>query len=168
MKQAKELGVGPIGDFMDELARACAEPGLVRESDIESMHDDVPVQQFENLGHLFAKCDSKPERLLLDALVKRAGLKLDGARLAGDLILHVQPRLGKFRVDFLVNEELVVEIDGHAFHGDKRSFEVDRLRDQELILRGLRVIRFPAKQVFLNPNDVADIVIKAATSSKGR
>lgn len=166
LKQAKELGVGQIGGFMDELRRACAEPGLVRESDVESMHDDIPVQQFENLEHLFAKCDSKPERLLLDALVRRARLKLDGGKLAGDLILHVQPTLGKFRVDFLVNEDLVVEIDGHAFHGDKRSFEVDRLRDQELILRGLRVIRFPAKQVFLNPDDVADIVMKAATSSK--
>jgi very-short-patch-repair endonuclease len=166
LTQAKELGVEQGVEWLDELRKTCAEPGRVGESDVEGVYGNVRVLPNEALRHFFLKCDSKPERLLLDALVRRAALKSAGDHLTGGLLLQVQPKLGKFRVDFLINEDLVVEIDGHAFHGDKRAFEVDRLRDQELILRGLRVIRFPAKQVFLNPDDVADIVIAAATRKR--
>jgi very-short-patch-repair endonuclease len=36
---------------------------------------------------------------------------------------------------------LVVELDGHAFHGTRAAFEADRARDRSLHAAGWRVIR---------------------------
>ena len=34
-----------------------------------------------------------------------------------------------------------MEVDGYAFHGHRRAFEADRVRDQELLAAGWRVAR---------------------------
>jgi very-short-patch-repair endonuclease len=107
-------------------------------------------------------CDSEPERLLLKALIVVTDLKPDGKWLQGRLRVLPQARLLRFRVDFLVNEHLVVEVDGKAFHNSSQSFESDRRRDQELVLAGYKTIRFPASQVFNSPLEVAEIVFRAA------
>jgi very-short-patch-repair endonuclease len=45
-------------------------------------------------------------------------------------------------VDFCwLEQRLIVEIDGYAWHSSRRSFEVDRQRDVKLTLAGYRVIR---------------------------
>jgi very-short-patch-repair endonuclease len=49
------------------------------------------------------------------------------------------------------DRRLVVETDGFAFHGDPRSHERDRQRDQDLQLRGWRVYRFTWRQVTREP-----------------
>jgi very-short-patch-repair endonuclease len=36
---------------------------------------------------------------------------------------------------------LIAELDGYAFHGHRRAFETDRLRDQVLLAAGHRVAR---------------------------
>jgi very-short-patch-repair endonuclease len=58
--------------------------------------------------------------------------------------VHV-PRVG--RVDMRVDGEVFVEIDGFAFHGDRRSFERDRERDTGLAVRGAPRLRVSAAQV---------------------
>src|SRR5690606_4245003 len=55
---------------------------------------------------------------------------------------------GVGRVDFLVGERLVIEIDGYKHHGDREKFEADRHRDALLSALGYRVLRFTHKQVF--------------------
>jgi len=40
-----------------------------------------------------------------------------------------------------VGAKLIVEVDGHAFHGHRAAFEHDRRRDQVLAGAGYRVIR---------------------------
>jgi very-short-patch-repair endonuclease len=46
-------------------------------------------------------------------------------------------------VDFLWrSSRVVVEVDGYAFHGSRRSFVADRRRDAELAAAGYRVLRF--------------------------
>ncbi len=58
---------------------------------------------------------------------------------------------GVGRVDFVVEDALVVEIDGWAFHGSRDAFEADRARDRRLLARAMPVMRFTAKQVRDDP-----------------
>jgi very-short-patch-repair endonuclease len=51
------------------------------------------------------------------------------------------------RVDFVVGERLVVEVDGEAYHTDSAQFEADRRRDAVLAALGYRVLRFSYRQV---------------------
>lgn len=47
--------------------------------------------------------------------------------------------------------KLVLEFDGWGYHGDRRSFENDRQRDQRLAVAGHRVIRITARQIDRGP-----------------
>lgn len=58
---------------------------------------------------------------------------------------------GVGRVDFVVEDSLVVEVDGWAFHGSRDAFEADRARDRLLLARAMPVMRFTAKQVRDDP-----------------
>lgn len=65
---------------------------------------------------------------------------------------HLEPRrqvaiAGVGRVDFLLGERLIVEVDGAAFHAGHAEFEADRRRDALLSARGYRVLRFSYHQV---------------------
>jgi very-short-patch-repair endonuclease/predicted transcriptional regulator of viral defense system len=74
--------------------------------------------------------------------------------------------LGRRR-DFVWREHrLVVETDGYAFHRGRTAFERDRARDQELVARGWRVVRFTHRQVVDDPAGVAAI-IRAALDATG-
>jgi len=48
-------------------------------------------------------------------------------------------------------QRLVVEFDGFAYHSDRQAFENDRLRDQDLVAAGYRVIRITARQLDRTP-----------------
>jgi very-short-patch-repair endonuclease len=81
------------------------------------------------------------ERALL-ALLRQAGLPLPATQV---------PICG-YRVDFLwPGHQLVVEIDGFEFHGDRAAFERDRERDQVLAAAGYRVIRITYRQLEERP-----------------
>lgn len=54
---------------------------------------------------------------------------------------------GVGRVDFLIGDALVIEIDGRAFHDSPSTFESDRRRDAVLSGLGFRVLRFSYLQV---------------------
>ena len=59
--------------------------------------------------------------------------------------LRVEPQVligGVGAVDLLVEELVVVELDGFAYHGDRVQFREDRRRDRVLQLVGLPVLRF--------------------------
>lgn len=57
-------------------------------------------------------------------------------------------RVAGCEVDFLWRRErLVVEIDGHAFHGAPAAFENDRRRDLILTASGMRVVRITWRQL---------------------
>ncbi len=51
-------------------------------------------------------------------------------------------------------ERIVVELDGWAFHSDRRAFERDRERDAALTAQGWRVLRFTDRQVTTRPDAV--------------
>ena len=63
---------------------------------------------------------------------------------------------GKYRIDFAdVERKIAIELDGHAFHSDKATFENDRIRERELEEDGWRVLRFAGTEVH---HDVAKAV----------
>ncbi len=65
---------------------------------------------------------------------------------------------GVGRVDFLVGERLVIEVDGAEFHSDAHR---DRRRDAIASIRGLRSLRFMYTQVMYEPDVVRDAVVAA-------
>lgn len=84
---------------------------------------------------------SEAERRFL-ALIRRARLPAPATNAS----------IGQREVDFLWRRaRLVVEVDGFAFHSDRAAFEADRLRDAELVARGLTVIRITWRQIADEP-----------------
>lgn len=69
-----------------------------------------------------------------------------------------QMRLDGRRVDALIGQKLVVQLDGFAHHSDPASRRRDIEADARLRLRGYTVLRFDYHQVFFMPDLVADIV----------
>lgn len=58
---------------------------------------------------------------------------------------------------------LVLELDGFKFHEDRRAFERDRRRDQDLVAAGYRVIRVTARQLEREPLAVIACLVAALT-----
>ena len=52
-----------------------------------------------------------------------------------------QRPIGRYRADLVVEDQVVVECDGYAFHGDRESFERDRRRDAAFVALGYPVLR---------------------------
>ncbi|MEO6943457.1 MAG: DUF559 domain-containing protein [Lacisediminihabitans sp.] len=80
--------------------------------------------------------------------------------------LGLEPRLqvsirGVGRVDMLIGERLVIEVDGYAYHSDPDAFEADRRRDARLSERGYRVLRFSYKQVLSHWSEVRAAITAA-------
>ena len=83
-----------------------------------------------------------PQTILYDALVKRLP--------AGTVQWEV-PNLIKgrqYRVDILVGGNIIVEMDGFAYHRSKDAFQSDRLRQNLFAAQGFYVFRTFAKEVF--------------------
>jgi len=58
-------------------------------------------------------------------------------------------------IDIAFREQLVaVEIDGQAFHSDTESFQRDRARQNDLVRRGWRVLRFTWEDIVKRPDSV--------------
>ena len=88
---------------------------------------------------------SKGERRML-ALLRRAELPPP----------EVNVKLHGWKVDFLwADQRLIVELDGYAAHSSPSSFERDRRKDADLVLRGYRVIRISWRQLRDRPEAVA-------------
>ena len=69
---------------------------------------------------------------------------------------EVNVRVGPYEVDFLWRDQgLVVETDSWRHHGDRATFESDRVRDASLQSLGLRILRFTWRQLSDGPRDVA-------------
>ncbi len=64
----------------------------------------------------------------------------------------IQPRQqvqfpGIGRVDMVIGDNLVLEVDGFGFHSDRLAFESDRRRDADLVALGFRVMRLSYARV---------------------
>jgi len=77
------------------------------------------------------RSQSIPETFLRLAL-RRAGLRVEPQPLVE----------GVGHVDLLVEDLVVVEADGYAYHQDRRAFAEDRRRDRQVAMLGLRSLRY--------------------------
>jgi very-short-patch-repair endonuclease len=133
---------------LEDVLAMCLEKRLASLKEIEQAIDRAPATS-PGIGTLrrllrqggFARTRSYYERKLLK-LIADAGLPrpLTNHRMAGH------------EVDLVwLEQKLVVEFDGRKFHGDRRAFETDRRRDQDLVAAGYRVIRVTARQLEQEP-----------------
>jgi very-short-patch-repair endonuclease len=51
------------------------------------------------------------------------------------------------RVDLVIGDRLILELDGFEWHSGVKAFEADRKRDLDLALRGYLVVRVPYRRV---------------------
>lgn len=68
------------------------------------------------------------------------------------------------RVDLLVGDRLVIEVDGREWHDTKSAFESDRRRDAALVARGYVVMRFSYRRVM----DELDAALEQVATVVGR
>jgi len=94
----------------------------------------------------------------------RAASRLEAALLAlcrrnAIPLPEVNVRVGPYVVDFLWRDAmLIVETDGWAAHRGRSAFERDRGRDLHLSRLGYRVLRFSARQVAEDAQEIASLL----------
>jgi very-short-patch-repair endonuclease len=57
-----------------------------------------------------------------------------------------------------VEERVVVEVDGYAFHAGREAWEADRARDNAMTRRGWRVLRFTWTDLQRRPDHVLAVI----------
>lgn len=75
---------------------------------------------------------------------------------AAAITVRQQVRIDGHRVDGLIGERLVVQLDGFAFHSAAADRRRDLEQDARLVLRGYTVLRFDYAQVMFDPDAVVD------------
>jgi len=101
-----------------------------------------------------------PQTILYDALVKR---------LPEDAVKWEVPNLiqgRQYRVDILVGKNIIVEMDGFAYHRSKDAFQKDRERQNLFAAEGYFVFRTFAKEVFDMASRAALVELIAGTHLK--
>ena len=75
---------------------------------------------------------------------------------------RVNARVAGYEVDFLwPDQRLVVEVDGHAYHANRRAFERDRERDAALAAAGITVVRVTWRQLAGAPEAIVARIASA-------
>ncbi|MFV0634074.1 hypothetical protein [Demequina sp.] len=124
--------------------------GLVRPDQVASFAVSPKARREWLLAHMDGRAESVGETLARLDCVER------------DLAVHPQrfiPRVG--RVDLVVENCVVVEIDGRAFHDDSESFKRDRRRDRLVVRAGMPVLRFASAELTgPQPVHVGDAVLE--------
>lgn len=110
------------------------------------VHCELPLPNFDPTAT--AKYLTPIERKLSDALH------------AASIPFKVQVPIGGFVVDFLIDDKLVVECDGEAWHDPA----TDEIRDSRLRSLDLEVLRFTGRSIHRDPNSCIERV-KAARRS---
>ena len=112
-------------------------------------------------------CESPAEDAFLRAITAIYDLKPMGRSFLGKgLRLDLQVEQGRYRVDFLANEWLVIEIDGATYHSSPEAIERDKVRDAYFESLGYSVVRIPARVVFNTPRDAVQRVRTALQHGK--
>jgi len=112
-------------------------------------------------------CESPAETAFLKAMISAYKLLPDNASLkAAGLKIDFQVGVGRYRLDFLANEWLIIEIDGAAWHSSDEAKARDAARDRFFVELGYSVVRIPAKIVFNDPNEAVKRVSAALQVGK--
>lgn len=92
--------------------------GLTPDTDWRTVSSNTP-----NWQKLFlALCESPPEEMFLAEMIDLYGLQPNRGDLESSLFkIGLQVSIGNYRVDFLINDRFVIEIDGKTYHSDPKS-----------------------------------------------
>lgn len=104
-------------------------------------------------------CESPAESSFLTAMISSFSLQPHlGVLRAPGLTLNMQVEMGAYRLDFLANGWLVIEIDGAAWHSSPEAVFRDRKRDRYFRDYDYTVLRISAKTVFNTPQEAVRMV----------
>lgn len=118
-------------------------------------------------------CESPAETAFLDAMVAEYELQTGaGAARGKGLSLNSQVEMIRYdssdyrgryqyRADFVVDDNLVVEIDGATYHSSPEAVARDDVRNTAMRAEGYWVLRLPAKLVFRDPHTAVKCVERA-------
>ena len=126
-------------------ARNRAEP-LLPQSHLEPLRDALPRHLRSALDLADPACESPAET------IARLGLHAAGLSFRTQV-----PVTGEYRADFVVDDWLVLEIDGKQ-HSGEEAFRSDRERDALMAWYGHRVLRFTYDQVVNRWPWVLDVI----------
>lgn len=82
--------------------------------------------------------------------------------------LRPQAVIAGHRVDLLVGEWTVVQVDGYAYHSTAADRSRDLAQDHELTVRGYTVLRFTYAQIVHDWPHVARVIAQTVAASSGR
>jgi len=103
--------------------------------------------------------ESPAEEAFLSLMIEHFDLKPHDRALHGNgLTLRMQVETLRYRFDFLVDDALVVEIDGAQWHTSPEAVARDKKRDKELADVGYTILRIPAKIALYNRAKAVDLV----------
>ncbi len=112
-------------------------------------------------------CESPAETAFLKAIIAAHKLLPEGGSLkATGLKIDFQVEIGRYRLDFLANEWLIIEIDGAAWHSSDEAKARDAARDSFFVELGYSVVRLPARIVFNDPDEAVRRVSAALQVGK--
>lgn len=134
----------------------------------QDMHCDCVERGMESpIEHMFwvavnVLCESEYTPLNPDLIFSPDG----NHKVPRGIYLRPQAHIGKYRVDFLLDQfgvadedkytRVIVELDGHDFHDkDKRQRAYEKARDRFLVKQGYRVLHFTGSEVVSDPFRVA-------------
>lgn len=119
----------------------------------------ISAEQVEWQSFVEEHCESPAEIAFLRGMISTLAMRPHlGALVSEGVRLDFQVEEGRYRVDFLVNHWLVVEIDGAAYHSSPEAKMRDAVRDRYFEGLGYSVLRIPAKLVFQNAKEAVDQV----------
>lgn len=117
---------------------------------VVSFYDRESDYTWEELSEY--RTESPAELAFLKAMIKEFNLKPAGDDLAGNgLRFAFQREILRYRVDFSLNDWLIVEIDGAEWHTSPDAVERDGIRDAALRELDYSILRIPAKTVVKTP-----------------
>jgi Protein of unknown function (DUF559) len=150
--------------------------GMLRPGPLERAVEQSLVLRLFDLGALHRALDAHPTRVgaaRLAAIVARVADEPALTRSEAEALFldlcdtyaierpAVNSRVEDLTVDFVWRAQcVVVEIDGHRYHGTRAAFERDRARDARLTVAGYRVARFTYRRLVRAPAAVAAIVLR--------
>jgi very-short-patch-repair endonuclease len=154
--------------------------GMLRAGALERAVEQSLVLRLFDLAALDAVLDAHPTRAgaaTLTAIVARIADEPSLTRSEAEALFldlcHtyridrpvVNSRVEGLEVDFAwPTRRVVVEIDGHAYHGTRAAFERDRARDARLTVAGYRVLRFTYRRLVREPDSLAAILLELLES----
>lgn len=114
----------------------------------------LSVEDNQWLDEFFSVCESPAETGFLQSMVSEFSLKPENGLLVGSGVkLALQVEVSRYRLDFLVDDRLIVEIDGAAYHSSPEARKRDKERDKFFLSEGYEILRIPAKYPLYSPSE---------------